>query len=251
MPEMIEKKQEKNLKNLSFYEKLCGIQTEMKAPKGQYNDFSKFNYRSAEDILEAVKPYLEKYGLALTIRDEIKLIGDRFYIMATAKLSDFLGKDIEVTGWAREALAKKGMDESQITGATSSYARKYALNGLFAIDDTKDSDTNQYHQKQQDRPPQQNYNPQPRPPFQNYNQKQQGYQKQQQQQYQQQQRQPTPNNNAATEKQLGMYHVLVNKLGWSEEEQSAHLKGLGFNDIKDTNKQTISKVIEDLQGYIG
>lgn len=243
---MSEKKQEKNLKNLSIYEKLCSIQTEMKAPKGQYNSFSKFNFRSAEDILEAVKPYLEKYGLALTIRDEIKLIGDRFYIMATAKLSDFLGKDIEVTGWAREALARKGMEESQITGSTSSYARKYALNGLFAIDDTKDADTNEYQRKQQNRPPQQQQRP---PQQQGYNQQ---YQQQQYQQQQyQQQRQPAPNNNSATEKQVGMYHALVNKLEWGEDEQRAHLKSLGFKSIKDTNKQSISKVIEDLQGYIG
>ena len=120
-------------------EKLIAIQSELKAPKNQYNEFGKYNYRNAEDILEAVKPLLKKYELALTLRDEIVEVGGRIYVKAIAALFD--GKDrIETCAFAREEDAKKGMDSSQVTGSTSSYARKYALNGLFCIDDTKDSD---------------------------------------------------------------------------------------------------------------
>jgi len=124
------------------FEALFHIQAELKAPKGQTNGFGKYKYRSCEDILEAVKPLLNKHGSVLTINDEIVLVGDRIYVKATATFSGNVhGENIEVTGFAREALNKKGMDESQITGAASSYARKYALNGLFLIDDTKDADT--------------------------------------------------------------------------------------------------------------
>lgn len=118
--------------------KLAKIQRELKAPKNQFNSFSNFKYRSCEDIMEAVKPLLGE--LILTVSDEIVQIGDRYYVKATASLSNGIS-DILNSAYAREPLTKKGMDESQITGATSSYARKYALNGLFAIDDTKDADT--------------------------------------------------------------------------------------------------------------
>lgn len=125
---------------MEFIEKIVAIQSELKAPKGQYNSFGKYNYRSCEDILEGVKPLLAKHGLVLTIQDSIDLIGDRFYVKATVTITD--GKDeISTSAYARESLDKKGMDASQVTGATSSYARKYALNGLLAIDDTKDADT--------------------------------------------------------------------------------------------------------------
>ncbi len=118
--------------------KLNEIQQNLKAPKGQTNSFGKYKYRSCEDILEAVKPLLGE--ATLIISDEIVMLGDRFYVKATATLKD--GKEeISNTAYARESHDKKGMDESQITGATSSYARKYALNGLFLIDDTKDADT--------------------------------------------------------------------------------------------------------------
>lgn len=116
------------------------IQHKLKAPKGQYNSFGKYNYRSCEDILEGVKPLLKEHNLALLIDDEIVQIGDRYYVKATAKITD--GREIvSATAYARESDTKKGMDESQITGATSSYARKYALNALLCIDDTKDADT--------------------------------------------------------------------------------------------------------------
>lgn len=116
------------------------IQHKLKAPKGQYNSFGKYNYRSCEDILEGVKPLLKKHNLALLINDEVVQIGERYYVKATAKITD--GREFVIaTAYAREPDTKKGMDESQITGATSSYARKYALNALLCIDDTKDADT--------------------------------------------------------------------------------------------------------------
>ena len=135
-----------NMSN-DFHEKLTNIQNKLKAPKSNYNSFSKFYFRSAEDILEAVKPLNFEHGLLLTITDEPVLIGDWHYIQAKAKITD--GKDsLEVTAYAREAENKKGMDSSQITGTASSYARKYALNGLYLIDDTKDADTDEYKQTQ-------------------------------------------------------------------------------------------------------
>lgn len=123
--------------------KLLEIQQRLKAPKGQYNKFGKYKYRSCEDILEAVKPILKEVGCTLTLSDEIVEKGGRFYVMATAWLR---GEDTDerTTGYARESESKAGMDASQITGTASSYARKYALNGLFCIDDTKDADTDEY-----------------------------------------------------------------------------------------------------------
>lgn len=121
-------------------QKVGDIQHKLKAPKGQYNSFGKYNYRSCEDILEGVKPLLKEHNLALLIDDEIVQIGERYYVKATAKITD--GREfVSATAYAREPDIKKGMDESQITGATSSYARKYALNALLCIDDTKDADT--------------------------------------------------------------------------------------------------------------
>lgn len=120
---------------------LINIQLELKAPKSNYNSFGKYRYRSAEDILTAVKPLLEKYGCLLTLTDELVNIGDRYYVCAKATLKNSNGGTASTTAFAREDETKKGMDGSQITGAASSYARKYALNGLFAIDDNKDSDT--------------------------------------------------------------------------------------------------------------
>ena len=118
------------------------IQTEMKCNKGQFNSFGKYKYRSCEDIQEAVKPYLAKLKCVLTTEDEIVLIGDRYYIKATATLVDTEDNGrVSNNAYAREESEKKGMDASQLTGATSSYARKYALNGLFCLDDTKDADT--------------------------------------------------------------------------------------------------------------
>ena len=135
---------------MNIYEKLNKIQTELKAPKGQYNSFGKYKYRSCEDILEAIKPFLTETKTVLTINDEIVFIGNRFYVKATAVLADCENENsfIHNTAFAREDDSKKGMDGSQITGASSSYARKYALNGLFAIDDTKDADTDENAKQQ-------------------------------------------------------------------------------------------------------
>lgn len=132
---------------MEFVQKLMQVQKDLKAPKSQVNTFGKYKYRSAEDILEAVKPLNIENGLLLTLSDEPELIGSYQYIKATATITD--GKNSHsVTAYARESLNKKGMDESQITGTASSYARKYALNGLYLIDDTKDADTDE-HQNQQ------------------------------------------------------------------------------------------------------
>lgn len=132
---------------MAIHEKLMQIQAELKAPKGQYNSFGKYNYRSCEDILEAVKPLLEKNNCVLVLSDDVVEVGSRVYIKATAKLFDSEG-EITNSSFAREANEKKGMDDSQITGTASSYARKYALNGLFCIDDTKDADTDEYKNQQ-------------------------------------------------------------------------------------------------------
>ena len=125
--------------------KLISIQTELKAPKNLYNSFGKYKYRNAEGICEAVKPYLSKHNVSLTISDDIVEVGGRIYVKATATLSDgSTDGSVSVTAYAREADDKKGMDAAQVTGATSSYARKYALNGLFLLDDTKDVDSEEY-----------------------------------------------------------------------------------------------------------
>jgi hypothetical protein len=123
---------------MSIYTKLAKIQKDLKAPKNQWNDFSKFKYRSCEDILEGLKPVLG--DLVVTMTDDVVMVGDRIYIKSTVTLTD--GKEsVTNSAFARESLTKKGMDDSQITGTASSYARKYALNGLFLIDDTKDADS--------------------------------------------------------------------------------------------------------------
>ena len=126
---------------MNINESLTAVQCELKAPKNQKNTFGNYNYRSCEDILEAAKPLLAKRKLAITISDEIVQVGDRIYVKATATVRDFEGNMISAVAFAREPETRKGMDDAQVTGATSSYARKYALNGLLAIDDTKDADT--------------------------------------------------------------------------------------------------------------
>ncbi len=129
-------------------EELITIQSELKAPKSQFNKFGGYKYRKAEDILEAVKPLLNKQKCTLTITDDIVMVGNRIYVKATATIKNKKGECETTTGWAREEETKNGMDGSQITGASSSYARKYALNGLFAIDDNADSDTTNDGQQQ-------------------------------------------------------------------------------------------------------
>lgn len=126
---------------MSVWTKLAAIQATLKAPKGQENKFGGYRYRSCEDILEAVKPLLAEHGAGIQLSDTLELVGERYYIKATASLIDTdTGEATSVTAWAREAESRKGMDDSQVTGSSSSYARKYALNGLLAIDDTRDAD---------------------------------------------------------------------------------------------------------------
>lgn len=145
---------------MRLYEKLTEVQNELKAPKSKYNSFGKYNYRSCEDILEAVKPILKAKKLAMTVRDDVVNIGDRFYIMATVTVFDCESEEkVSTTAYAREDADKKGMDGSQITGSSSSYARKYALNGMFAIDDTKDADGWNTHGK--DKPAEKKDEPKP------------------------------------------------------------------------------------------
>lgn len=133
---------------MGINEKLMRIQTEIKAPKNLYNSFGKYKYRNAEGICEAVKPFLQKENVSLVLVDDIVAVGSRYYIKATAKLLDNESSElVEVSAFARESETKKGMDDSQITGTASSYARKYALNGLFLLDDTKDADSDEYHKQ--------------------------------------------------------------------------------------------------------
>jgi len=142
-----------NEKELSLQESLVAIQSKLKAPKNQYNNFGKYKYRSAEDILEAVKPLLAEHNVVLNMSDRVELIGARYYIVCTAKVIKG-EEEIISEGRAREDESKKGMDGAQVTGTSSSYARKYALNGLFCIDDTKDADTDEYAKQQQAAPKQ-------------------------------------------------------------------------------------------------
>ena len=133
---------------MSIYTKLMNVQNELKVPKNNTNTFGNYKFRNAEDILEALKPLLKKHNATVIITDDVVTTGDRYYIKATVKFIDTeTGEMIETSALAREEETKKGFDASQITGSTSSYARKYALNGLFAIDDTKDSDTTNKHLK--------------------------------------------------------------------------------------------------------
>lgn len=152
------------MEGMKIAEKLMRIQTKIKAPKNLYNSFGKYNYRNAESICEAVKPFLDSEKCALTLMDSIVEVGGRIYVKATATLIDCEngGQTVQVSALARESLEKKGMDDSQITGTASSYARKYALNGLFLLDDTKDADTDEYH-KQTNREPEPKPEPAPKP----------------------------------------------------------------------------------------
>lgn len=150
---------------MSIVEKLLSVQTELKAPKGQYNSFGKYKYRSCEDILEAVKPILAKYKASITVSDDLVQIGNRIYVKATARFLDaeVACPSIDNTAFAREPDTKKGMDESQITGTASSYARKYALNGLLLIDDTKDADTDENRNERENREKKQKEQPKQEP----------------------------------------------------------------------------------------
>ena len=146
----------------NVYQKLMQVQSRLKAPKWQYNSFGKYRYRSCEDILTAVKPLLAEVGAVIVIEDGLEMVGDRIYIKATASFIDAetnLGTTISNSAYAREEETKRGMDSSQITGTASSYARKYALNGLLLIDDTKDADTDENRNERDNRYADQNRDP--------------------------------------------------------------------------------------------
>ena len=137
------------MSDLTLQQKLLKVQQELKAPKSNFNKFGGFKYRSLEDILEAVKPINKKYGITLTLTDKPVQVGDRYYIEATALITDNK-QEFRVTAYAREPQSKTKMDDAQVTGTSSSYARKYALNGLYLIDDTKDADTDEYQKQTND-----------------------------------------------------------------------------------------------------
>jgi len=193
-------------------EKVIAIQTELKAPKSQYNSFGKYSYRNVEDIQEAVKPLLKKHGVALTVSDELVQIGERYYIKATATLTD--GKQsYTVTGYAREEESKKGMDSMQLTGATSSYARKYALGGLLAIDDTKDSDSINKHEKDTTEP-----------------------------------KKDTKTDNGPNEKQVNYMYKLVKDSGKQEEVVDYIKDKFNKESSKDLTGAEVSQIIQWLKG---
>lgn len=212
---------------MNIYEKLAKIQSELKVPKSQRNTFGNYNYRSCEDILEAAKPLLNEQGLVLVIDDEVVNVGNRNYVKSTAKLIDTEDKEgMFTTAYAREDEVKKGMDGSQLTGSTSSYARKYALNGLFAIDDTKDSDATNDHGKGQsqttkDKPKQEN--------------------------------QPTMDKeivdgSLASDKQLGMLYALVKQKEYTPESMASYIKhNYNKDSSKALTKKEASEVIKMLQ----
>lgn len=209
-----------------IYKRLRAVQNELHAPKNQENTFSHYSYRSAEDIIEAVKPVLDKHDLTLIISDELQLIGERYYVCARATVhADDEGKSFSATGYAREEENKKGMDGAQITGSASSYARKYALNGLLAIDDTKDPDTNE-HQTQVKKAP-------AKPAV------------------------GTAENGTdmITGKQTSKMLVMFKKLGISEREgrllYTSQIIGREVGSAKELNKKEASEVIEQLVNDVG
>lgn len=216
------------------------IQAELKAPKNQFNSFGKYNYRSTEDILEGLKPLLLKYEAVLNISDEIVQVGDRYYVKATAILSSIeKGEEwavLKVTAYAREDETKKGMDLAQVTGSTSSYARKYALNGLFAIDDTKDSDSTNTHGKEEGQAPKKESNPTTKPSAKKGN-KQDGDKK------------AISDNSLATDKQLNFMYKLVEDKKYGSDAMKSYIKNAyGKDSSKALTKQEASEIIEMLNG---
>lgn len=194
---------------MTVYDKLINIQSELKAPKSQYNNFGKYSYRNCEDILEALKPLLKENKATIFISDDVVFIEGRFYIKSTVTFVDVeTGDKIVNTAYAREEESKKGMDVSQVTGASSSYARKYALNGMFAIDDTKDSDfTNQNESKSSSKP-----------------------------------------SNGLTESQIKRLFAIANKVNISAEDVKIVVaKSYGIHDIKKMNKQQYDEICERLE----
>ncbi|WP_163579078.1 ERF family protein [Gracilibacillus saliphilus] len=205
---------EKNL-----VQKLLSVQSKLKVPKDQKNNFGNYNYRSAEDILEGVKPLNAEEGLLLTLTDEPILTGDRYYIKATATITD--GNETHsVTAYARESLNKKGVDDSQITGTASSYARKYALNGLYLIDDTKDADTDEYQNQNNNT---QTYQTQGKPP-----------------------------NGNLSSKQVSRLFAIAKEAGFSNEDvKQVLMKDYKKTQAKDLTKKEYDEVVARLENKQG
>lgn len=201
---------------MNIYEKLTEVQNELKAPKSRYNSFGKYNYRSCEDILEAVKPLLKSKKLAMTVKDEVYSVDGRFYIMAVVTVFDCESEEkITTTAYAREDNEKKGMDGSQITGSSSSYARKYALNGMFAIDDTKDADSWNTHGKDKSSEKKEE-------------------QKEQKVDY-------------ATDEQIGKINYMCNANPEFKEALPKALKKYGVNNVVQLTKEQAEELIERLK----
>ena len=201
---------------MNIYEKLTEVQNELKAPKSRYNSFGKYNYRSCEDILEAVKPLLKSKKLAMTVKDEVYSVDGRFYIMAVVTVFDCESEEkITTTAYAREDSEKKGMDGSQITGSSSSYARKYALNGMFAIDDTKDADSWNTHGKDKSSEKKEE-------------------QKEQKVDY-------------ATDEQIGKINCMCNANPEFKEALTNALKKYGVNNVVQLTKEQAEELIERLK----
>ncbi|WP_331495934.1 ERF family protein [Peptacetobacter sp.] len=194
---------------LNVYQKLNKVQTELKAPKNQYNDFGRYHYRSCEDILEGLKPLLKEIGVIVLLSDSVEFIEGRYYVKARAQFVDTdTAEKIEVSAMAREEENKKGMDSSQITGSASSYARKYALNGLFAIDDTKDSDaTNDGSQSNT-------------------------------------QAQKSSNDYTINQNQLKRLYAIASKKGFNSETVKEHVKKRFGKEPKELNKTEYDRVVE-------
>ena len=194
---------------LNVWQKLNRVQVELKAPKSQWNIFGKYYYRSCEDILEGLKTLLEKYNVAILLSDSVEQVGERYYLVAEAEFVDCeTGDSIKKYGRAREEEAKKGMDSSQITGSASSYARKYALNGLFAIDDTKDSDaTNNGSQSNT-------------------------------------QAQKSSNDYTINQNQLKRLYAIASKKGFNSETVKEHVKKRFGKEPKELNKTEYDRVVE-------
>lgn len=210
---------------MDICEKLMHIQNELKAPKNQFNSFGKYHYRSCEDILEGLKPLLDKYKVILIIADEIVQIGERYYVKSIATLQDTESKDfIHTAAYAREDEKKTGMDLSQLTGSTSSYARKYALNGLFAIDDTKDSDATNDHDKEDKKRP----NKKPTDKKEDEDKK------------------ALDDNSIATEKQLNYLYKLVKEKNYTDGIKSYIKQAYDKENSTELTKKEASELIEML-----
>ena len=208
---------------MKFQEKIIKLQTELKVPKNQYNSFGNYKFRSCEDIVEGIKPHLKELNLILIISDEMILLGERYYIKATAKLFDE-ANSIEATGYAREEKEKKGMGSAQLTGSTSSYARKYALNGLLAIDDNKDDDSAKKHGKEL-APKKPASNSKTPPPD----------------------KKPATFKQEVTQAQIKYMYTLAGKKGYTDKIKDILIKNYKVSSSKELSKKQYDEIIKKLE----